>query len=290
MGSRVLNKLFGLFATLGSFTMLGQVVLADAAVNQLTRPEELGGWKLLFDGKTASSWRNYKKQELSEGWKVVDGALVRDGKSAGDIVTKEKYKYFELSLEYKISEGGNSGLMFHVTEDNPAPWHSGPEVQIQDNVAGKDPQKAGWLYQMFKPVPPSWTKESGTLDATRPAGQWNQLFLRIAPNKCEVSMNGMLYYTFNLGDAKWNDLVSKSKFAAYPGFGKAGEGYICLQDHGNLVSFRDIKIRPLADDGSAQQPIDGKLNLKSSLAFPNLKWEGWEPLETTDDLDQLVDF
>lgn len=287
MGSSALKKLLGLFAAWGSFSTLPSAS-AEIGGNRLTRPEELSGWKLLFDGKSTTGWRNYKKTEISEGWKVVDGALVREGKNAGDIVTKDKYKYFELSLEYKISEGGNSGLMFHVTEDNPAPWHSGPEVQIQDNVAGRDPQKSGWLYQMYKPVPPSWTKETGTLDATRPAGQWNQIFLRISPNKCEVSMNGMQYFTFNLGDAKWKELVKKSKFAAFPGFGTAGEGHICLQDHGNLVSFRDIKIRPLADDGSAQQPIDGKLNLKSSLAFPNLKWEGWEPLDENGNVNKSL--
>lgn len=252
---------------------------AEAAPNTLTRPESLSGWKLLFDGKSSDGWRNYKKEDISDGWKVVDGALVREGKNAGDIVTKKKYKYFELSLNYKISEGGNSGLMFHVTEDNPVPWHSGPEVQIQDNVAGHDPQKSGWLYQLYKPVPPNWVKESGTLDATRPAGQWNQLFLRIAPNQCEVSMNGQLYYRFKIGDKSWNEAVAKSKFAKFPGFGKAGEGFICLQDHGNLVSFRDIKIRELGDDGSVPQPIDGKLNVKSSPAFPKLKWEGWEPID-----------
>ncbi len=223
--------------------------LFSEEVNQLTRSETLSGWKLLFDGKSTEGWRNYKKEGISDGWKVVDGTLVREGKGAGDIVTKKKYKYFELSLDYKISEGGNSGLMFHVNEDNPAPWHSGPEVQIQDNVAGKDPQKAGWLYQLYQPVPPNWVKETGTLDSTRPAGEWNQIFLRIAANQCEVSMNGALYYRFKLGDKKWNELVAKSKFAKFPGFGAAGEGFICLQDHNDVVSFRNIKIRELAEDG-----------------------------------------
>lgn len=269
----------GQLSLLGGLISAGSQAVAEIPANTLTRPEQLSGWTLLFDGKSTEGWRNYKKQSVSDGWKVVDGAIVREGKNAGDIITKKKYKYFELSLEYKISEGGNSGLMFHVTEDGDAPWHSGPEIQIQDNVAGHDPQKSGWLYQLYKPVAPSWVKETGTLDATRPAGQWNQIFLRIAPNQCEVSMNGALYYRFKIGDKTWKQLVADSKFAKFPGFGAAGSGHICLQDHNNLVSFRNIKVRELADDGAATQPIDGKLKTKGTLAFPKLKWEGWEAID-----------
>jgi hypothetical protein len=100
-----------------------------------------------------------------------------------------------------------------------------------------------------------WAGETETPDATRPPGQWNQLFLRISPKGCEVSMNGVMYYQFRLGDKRWDELVAKSKFAQFPGFGKAGEGYICLQDHGNLISFRNIKIRELSEDGSIASPV-----------------------------------
>jgi glucose/arabinose dehydrogenase len=258
---------------------LPTVSRADALVNQLTRSEELSGWKLLFDGRSADQWRNYKKDSISSGWKISDGVLSREDKGAGDIITKNKYRYFELILEYKISEGGNSGLMFHVTENNSSPWQSGPEVQIQDNVAGHDPQKSGWLYQLYQPSAPKWTKEQGVLDATRPAGEWNQLYLRIAPNQCEVSMNGAVYYQFKMGTKDWDERVTKSKFAKFAEFGKAGEGHICLQDHGNLISFRNIKIRELPAEGAPPQPIDGKLAIKSVPAFPNLKWEGWQPVE-----------
>ena len=248
---------------------------ADAGVNQLTRPEALSGWQLLFDGKSLDAWRNYQKEGISAGWQIVDGALVRDGDKPGDLITKEKYQYFELSLEYNISEGGNSGLMFHVTEDQPQPYNTGPEVQIQDNQAGRDPQKSGWLYQLVKP----YEQQGKVVDATRPAGEWNQIFLRIAPNQCQVLMNGEFYYSFKLGDKQWNEAVANSKFAKMPGFGAAGEGYICLQDHGNRVAFRNIKVRKLAADGSVQQPIDGKLNMYGELAFPKLKFSGWEPVD-----------
>ena len=139
--------------------------------------------------------------------------LERVSKAAGDIVTTEEYENFELSLEYRISKGGNSGIMFHVTEDQPQPWQSGPEVQIQDNVDGHDPQKSGWLYQLYKPVKPAWAtqfenqvgfKGSDMDDATRPAGEWNHVYLRISPRQCEVAVNGVSYFYFHKGDEEWN--------------------------------------------------------------------------------------
>jgi len=274
-----LRHFFIVAPLLSSCIGLGVNANAEAPLNKLTRTEQLSGWKLLFDGKSTDGWRNYKKEKVSDGWKIEDNSLIRESKGAGDIITKDKYKYFELMLEYKISEGGNSGLMFHVTEDNPNPWQSGPEIQIQDNVAGHDPQKAGWLYQLYKPTAPKWAKEAGELDMTRPAGEWNQLFVRIAPNQCEVSMNGGVYYQFKIDSKDWNDKVAASKFAKFEGFGKAGTGHICLQDHGNLVSFRNVKIRELPETGAPPQPIDGKIAMKGTPAFPKMKWQGWEPVD-----------
>ena len=207
---------------------------ADQAPNTLTAEEEATGWKLLFDGKTTNGWRSFRGKTMSDGWQVVDGALTRV-KTAGDIVTVDQYDYFELSLEYKISRGGNSGVMFHVTEDFPRPWQTGPEVQILDNKEGEDPQKSGWLYQLYK----------SDTDATKPAGEWNQLLILIAPEKSEVSMNGVKYYDFVIGSQDWNDRVAKSKFKDMPRFGKAAKGYIDLQEHPGEVAFRNIKIRPL---------------------------------------------
>jgi hypothetical protein len=195
-------RLFATWALAGMLWGLTSLQpLAAQPANQLTTSESLSGWKLLFDGESTAGWRNYGKQELSSGWKVVDGALVRAENGAGDIVTTGKYKAFELSLEYNISKGGNSGVMFHVTENRNPPWHSGPEIQVQDNRDGRDPQKAGWLYQLYKPGRDNSTGEP--IDATRPAGEWNQLYIRIAPNQCEVSLNGVMYYRFKLGDQQW---------------------------------------------------------------------------------------
>ncbi|TWT49369.1 Soluble aldose sugar dehydrogenase YliI precursor [Rubripirellula amarantea] len=252
--------------------------IAGAAAT-LTDSEKRSGWELLFDGKSTEGWRNYGRDKVSEGWQIVDGALVRNAKGAGDLITDEKYKYFELSLEYKISKGGNSGVMFHVAEGDGPPWHTGPEVQVQDNKDGHDPQLAGWLYQLYKPVPPSWTQETGMVDSTRPAGEWNQLYLRISPGQSEVCMNGVVYYRFNLGGDDWKQRVAKSKFANLPNFGSMGEGHICLQDHGDEVAYRKIKLRRIADDGSVKQPIDGQLDMVKTLAFPKLKWDQWEPFD-----------
>jgi glucose/arabinose dehydrogenase len=279
MKSSILLRLAALWLPIGLTFGSNANVRGENPPNTLTRAESISGWKLLFDGSSTQGWRSYKKESLSEGWKVVDGALARQSDGAGDIVTDKKYKYFELSLDYNISKGGNSGLMFHVTEDNPAPWQSGPEVQIQDNIDGHDPQKSGWLYQMFKPYPMRWAGETEIPDATRPPGEWNQLFLRISPRGCEVSMNGVVYYQFRLGDDRWKELVAKSKFAQFPGFGAAGEGYISLQDHGNAISFRNIKIRELKDDGSIDSPVDGKLAIEPKLAFPKMKWQGWTAVD-----------
>lgn len=209
--------------------------LVAAEPNTLTEKEKQAGWKLLFDGKTTGGWRNYRKDGISDGWKVIDGALTRAEKGAGDIITVDQYDSFELCLDYKISKGGNSGLMYHVTEEGQAPWHSGPEVQIQDNKDGHDPQKAGWLYQLY----PAET------DATKPAGEWNTLRILITPTKCVHTMNGVKYCEYVKGSDDWNERVAKSKFAKFPNFGKATKGCLCLQDHGNEVAFRNIKIREI---------------------------------------------
>lgn len=208
-------------------------VAADAPPNTLTDAEQKAGWKLLFDGQTTTGWRNYKKEAVGPGWKVVDGALVWQMKGAGDIITAEQYQAFELSLEYNISPAGNSGLMYHVTEEGKTPWMTGPEVQIQDNKDGHDPQKAGWLYQLY----------SSETDATRPAGQWNELRILITPERCEHWMNGVKYCEYVKGSDDWNERVAKSKFGKMPSFGKPTKGHICLQDHNNPVSFRNVKIR-----------------------------------------------
>jgi glucose/arabinose dehydrogenase len=268
--------------------LLALALLPLAAVaqepNTLSEAEQRSGWRLLFDGTSADGFRNYRKDTLSDGWQVNDGALTLVGRG-GDIVSRDQFENFELQLEYRIAPGGNSGVMFHVTEDAPAPWMTGPEVQILDNVGGKESQKAGFLYQLYQPQVPAWVKKAEEAagrtvpdpDATRPAGEWNHIYLRVAPDSGEVCINGINYYHFNKGSTDWNERVAKSKFAMFPGFGKATRGHLCLQDHGNEVAFRSIKIRELTPGESVPDPVDGTLDVKLVPAFPDATWEGWSP-------------
>ncbi|MBL8828741.1 MAG: DUF1080 domain-containing protein [Planctomycetaceae bacterium] len=227
------------FRLLASFVVLLLAVsslhAADAPLNSLTEAEKSAGWQLLFDGKSTEHFRNFKKDKVGDGWKIEDGAIVWAGKGAGDIITTEQFDAFELTLDYNISEGGNSGLMYHVLESEKTPWMTGPEIQIQDNVKGHDPQKAGWLYQLYK----------SDVDATKPAGEWNTLRILITPAKCEQYMNGVKYCEYVKGSPDWNERVAASKFSKMPEFGKPTKGHICLQDHGNVVKFRNIKIRKI---------------------------------------------
>ena len=260
-------------------------LLADRgdSPNQLSEAEQRAGWKLLFDGSSTEAFRNYRAEGINAGWEVRDGMLVRASSGAGDIITQDQFGAFELQLEYRIAPGGNSGLMFHVTEDEDKPWKTGPEVQILDNEKGADPQKAGWLYQLVAPRVPAWVRQFDSaaglvvpdlVDATRPAGEWNHLYLRVAAQGGEVCVNGEHYYYFRKGSREWDRAVAESKFAAFPGFGKADRGHICLQDHGNEVAFRGIKIRELPAD--RRIPFeDGALAVESVPAFPQATWEGW---------------
>ncbi len=190
-------------------------------------------WRVLFDGKSTDEFRNYQKDSLSDGWKVIDGALVRAENGAGDIITKKQFGSFELELEFRIAPGGNSGIMYHVTEDNPRPWHSGPEIQILDNKRGADPQRCGWLYQLY----------AADVDTTNPAGEWNQLRVVITPERCAHYMNGTKYVEYVKGSDDWDARVAESKFAKFDAFGKATKGHLCLQDHGDEVAYRNIRIR-----------------------------------------------
>ena len=206
-----------------------------AEPNTLSPEEQAAGWLLLFDGKDASqNWRGFKKEILPAGWVAEDGALFRKEK-AGDIVSKAEFENFELSIEWKISPGGNSGIMFRVQESENTPWKTGPEIQILDNEGGHDPNKAGWMYALYP----------ASVDATKPVGEWNHFRFVTKNGKCEHWMNGTKYVDYEIGSADWDEKVSKSKFTAFPGFGKTPKGHLCLQDHGNQVWFRSIKILPL---------------------------------------------
>jgi hypothetical protein len=175
---------------------------------------------------------------------VKDGALVcADPHKAGDIVTADQFDWFELELDYNISEAGNSGIMYHVTDAGARIWATGPEFQLEDNVKAADPVRCGWLYGLYQP--PTDPQTGKPLDATKPVGEWNHVRLVLTPEKCEHIINGVKYFEYVLGSEDFKSRVANSKFAKMPLFAKFDSGYIGLQgDHGQ-VSFRNIKIRPV---------------------------------------------
>ncbi len=194
------------------------------------------GWRLLFDGRTTKGWHNFKAEGVRPGWKVVDGALTcADPHTAGDIVTDSKYDWFELALEYRLSVGGNSGVLFHVADEGGATWQSGPEIQLHDSRMSGEGQKTGWLYGLY----------STGVNSAKPEGEWNRLRILITPQGCETELNDVPYVLFNLESEEFKARVAKSKFGAMPNFAKVHRGSIALQgDHG-VVAFRNIKVRPL---------------------------------------------
>ncbi len=208
----------------------------ETAPNTLSVAERRAGWRLLWNGKDFVGWHSYHQKGVLPGWQIKDGVITCvDPHNAGDLCTNEQYGAFELSLEYNISSGGNSGIMFHVDNQGGTTWASGPECQLLDNKDGKDPQRAGWLYGLY----------STEVDATRPAGEWNHLRLLITPELCEHEMNGVLYFKYVMNSADFAQRLAKSKFARMPKYAKSSTGFLALQgDHG-LISFRNIKVRPV---------------------------------------------
>lgn len=207
------------------------------AMNVLTSAEKEAGWELLFDGASTKGWLSFHGLgPVKPGWTVKDGVLsISDPGEAGDIVTEGKYDWFELSVDFRLGKGQNSGIMFHVIDGGEAPWHSGPEVQIYDAGDDMHAERSGYLYQFYKPEK----------EATNPVGQWNTVVLKITKNKCSTTMNGQLYYEWVYNSPDFLELLKKSKFSAFPEFAKADIGRICIQgDHGK-VDFRNVKIRPI---------------------------------------------
>jgi hypothetical protein len=209
---------------------------AIAAPNTLTPAEKAAGWKLLFDGKTLDGWRGFKAAAPDRGWQVKDGALGPDPKTSKDLLSKDQFGDFELSFQWKISSKGNSGVMFHVIEQGEETYQSGPEYQILDNAHGEPPlEQAASLFALYAP----------TTDATRPPGDWNQGKLTVRHGHVEHWLNGMKVVEYDLGSPDFKARVAKSKFRQWPQFASSAVGHIALQNHGDAVWFRDLKIRPL---------------------------------------------
>jgi hypothetical protein len=201
--------------------------------------QQPGAWRsLLPDGK-ATGWRGYREKELPAGWAVVDGALTRVGEAADIIYAAEQFGDFELELEWKISQNGNSGIFFRATEETERIYHNAIEYQVMDNIGHPDNATemtvAGSTYGLY-PAP---------RDAVRPVGEWNTTRIVARGALVEHWLNGRKVTSYELGSTHWNTRVSETKFNQWPSFGRARRGFIGLQDHGDRVAYRGIRIREL---------------------------------------------
>jgi hypothetical protein len=212
--------------------------------NALTASEKNDGWMSLFDGKTTNGWHTYLKDKAGSAWNVEDGTLHLNPKTKegrGDIVTSKEFTNFDLKVEWKISPKGNSGVIFYVKEDPKIEesFESGPEMQVLDNDGhpdGKIPKhRAGDLYDLI-----SCSKET-----VKPVGEWNQVEIIANHGDLKLFLNGYNVVHTTMWDDNWKKMIAGSKFKEWPVFGTFTSGRIDLQDHGNEVWFRNIKIKNL---------------------------------------------
>lgn len=217
-----------------AFAMCAGAVEAEAPA----AAQSLDGWRPLFDGRTLAGWRGYQDTAVPAGWRVEDGTLHRFG-PGGDIVTAESFADFELSLEWKVAEGGNSGIFYRAAPGEKQIYFSAPEMQVLDDARhrdGGDPlTSAGAAYGLY-PAPRG---------VVHPAGEWNQARIKIEDGHVEHWLNGQKLLEYTLGSEDWKARVARSKFADWPRYGAAPSGHIGLQDHGDPVWYREIRIRVL---------------------------------------------
>lgn len=208
----------------------------SAPANTLTEAERQVGWRLLFDGESLDGWRGFGRDAPLEGWAAVDGTLARVG-PGGDIITDEQFENFELSVEWRVEEAGNSGIFYLASEDVDRIFESAPEMQVLDDDGHADGQSplmsAGSNYALH-PAPRG---------VVRPVGQWNEARIVVRDRQVEHWLNGERIVEYELGSEDWVRRVAESKFAEWPTYGQARRGHIGLQDHGDPVWFRNIKLR-----------------------------------------------
>lgn len=208
------------------------------ALNTLTAQEKAAGWKLLFDGTSAAGWRAYGADSMPSGWQAVDGSLTRVSRAA-DIITKEQFGDFELTLDWKVEPRGNSGLFYRAVEGLEWIYHGAPEYQILDDAGHRDGQNrltsAGSNYGLY----------GAPRGVVKPAGEWNSSRIVASGAHVEHWLNGQKVVEYEQGSTEWVKLVEGAKFKAWPQYGKAMKGHIGLQEHGGRVEFRNIKIREI---------------------------------------------
>jgi len=215
-----------------------------AADNTLSQKEISDGWKLLFDGTTTNGWHVYNRRTNGAAWKAGDGTIYFDPSvqnGGGDLTSENEYQNFDLKLDWKLEPNGNSGLIFQAVEDPKYKWpfETGPEMQILDNVGHPDAKiikhRSADLYDLITSTP----------ETVKPAGEWNTIELIADKGTLTFFQNGVKVLTTKQWDDNWTSMIANSKFKRMPDFGKFQKGHIALQDHGNKVWFKNIKIKEL---------------------------------------------
>jgi hypothetical protein len=238
VGSMVIASLAACTAQIGDGRSGAQVedAMTEAAPNTLTEAERADGWRLLFDGESTTGWRGFRMDAMPDGWSVQDGVLEFGGRG-GDIVTDEEFGDFELVLDWRVGPAGNSGIFYRVNEDVDVIYRSAPEYQLLDDAGHADGASeltsAGAAYGLY-PAPRG---------AVRPAGEWNTARIVVRGNQVEHWLNGVQTASYELYSDDWEARVRDSKFNDWPEYGRSERGNIGLQDHGDPISFRNIKVR-----------------------------------------------
>jgi type 1 glutamine amidotransferase len=210
-----------------------------SAPNTLSDAEKGDGWKLLFDGKTSNGWKGFKKDKFPEnGWSVKDGILTVN-KTGGDICTTEQYGDFEFKVDWRATKGANSGIIYRSTEDKNYPWETGFEYQILDDANhadGKKPKtRAGTLYDVIPCA----------ADVSRPAGEWNSSHIIVKGPHIQHFLNGFKVVDIDITSDDYKKAHAASKWPGMKDYGTRAKGVIALQEHGDFVEFRNIKVKPL---------------------------------------------
>lgn len=220
--------------------------MKDTSVNELTKNEKKEGWKLLFNGKNLDGWRTYKNI-TSSSWKVSDGVLCSDkptGNENPDLITADMYENFELSIDWKISPQGNSGILYHVTEDNDQTYESGPEYQLIDNKGF--PEKI----EEYQKTAANYAMQAPSVDATKEPGQWNHTIIIVNKGHVEHWLNGKKIVEYEMWSDTWKQQKAAGKWKDVAAYGAAKTGHIALQaSHSGVentgICFRNIKIKVL---------------------------------------------
>ena len=222
------------------------VVITIFGCKKDNAPKVVDGWTILFDGSDYNQWRGFQKDEVPQEWSIENGAMVYTPSNEGGktIITKKKYTNFVLSLEWKIGKGGNSGIFWGVSNEDKysVAYQTGLEVQVRDNEIAPDTlvlpkHRAGAIFDVIAPKK----------DVAKAVGQWNTCVILVdyEANNAKVTLNEELILDFPLQGQEWDEILSQSKFRDWEGFGAYQTGFIGLQDHGNNVWYRNIKIKEL---------------------------------------------